>query len=408
VKDEILKIQLKRVNPFQGLVIDADVWQDAHDYHRSQQRLHLLAFHETGIVEGLEVVGNNPPNQSVVIQPGLAIDPEGNTIIVSQPQNYQIKMGQKGTVYLVIQFREIPMEPFQPPDGGQATRILEAYKIEQRDKLPEEAYLELARIDVDPGKESIKDARNPSRPGDSEINLNYRKEAKAAVPVMPVSEKPAVQEKPEKVVETAKAPAVTQETVTIGYAVLAGSDKKLHLNGLQNLCREAGRRNNVKFNVAQDVSLDTNLGRYMLLYLTGNSGFELTDEQQAALKGYLQSKGTIFGEGCTEEKEEGKSKGAREFGLAFNQLAGQLGCKLETVQHGHSLLSSANVFSAAPPGAEPNGLLLEGGNIIYSGSDYGCAWQGGHKDNLLSRDTIRAAFEIGENIVEYARMAKTA
>ena len=46
---DIIKFQLKRVNPFQGLVIDADTWRDAHNYHREQQRLHMLAFHKIGI-----------------------------------------------------------------------------------------------------------------------------------------------------------------------------------------------------------------------------------------------------------------------------------------------------------------------------------------------------------------------
>jgi hypothetical protein len=46
--------------------------------------------------------------------------------------------------------------------------------------------------------------------------------------------------------------------------------------------------------------------------------------------------------------------------------------------------------------------------MIYSGSDYGCAWQGGHKDDPLARDIIRSAFEIGINIVTYAYKRKGA
>jgi len=72
---DIIKFQLKRVNPFQGLVIDADIWRDAHNYHRDQQRLHVLTFHKTGIVEGLQVTANNPADLSVNIHPGTAIDP---------------------------------------------------------------------------------------------------------------------------------------------------------------------------------------------------------------------------------------------------------------------------------------------------------------------------------------------
>ena len=41
--------QLRRVNPYPGLMIDADVWRDAHEYHRDVLRLHHLALHGWGI-----------------------------------------------------------------------------------------------------------------------------------------------------------------------------------------------------------------------------------------------------------------------------------------------------------------------------------------------------------------------
>jgi len=403
--EDITKFQLKRVNPFQGLVIDSDTWEDAHNYHRNQQRLHLLAFHKTGIVRGLEVTGNNPANLSVTIQPGLAIDPEGNTIIVSQTQNYQIQTRQKGTIYLVIQFREVPMEPYQPPEGGQATRILEAYRIEQRDKLPNEPYLELARIDFDPAEEVIKDAKNPSKAGKNEINLSSRQEANVAAPAEPVAPAKAAAATIEPPSPT---PSPNRKTLVLGHAVLGEADKNLHIDGLHNLVKETNRENSFVFDVAENISLDKDINQYAMLYLTGNSSFELSEEQQAALSGFLQANGVIIGEGCSEGQEEAKSKGAREFGLAFNQLAGQLQCKLETVQHGHPLLSAAHIFSIVPRGAEPNGLLLEGGCMVYSGSDYGCAWQGGHEDDLLSRDIIRSSFEMGANIIAYAHMRNSA
>ena len=71
--EDLLKFQLKRVNPFQGLVIDADTWHDAHNYHREQLRLHYLAFHNVGIVDGLKVTANDPADLSVMIHPGVAI-----------------------------------------------------------------------------------------------------------------------------------------------------------------------------------------------------------------------------------------------------------------------------------------------------------------------------------------------
>jgi hypothetical protein len=399
--EEILKFKLKRVNPFQGLVIDTDTWRDAHEYHRSQQRLHMLAFHNIGIIEGLKIVANKPPDLSVSIYPGMAVDPEGNVIIIPETQNYRIQTHEKRTIYLIIQFREIPAEPFQPPEGGQPTRIIEAYRIQERDKLPNEPYLELCRINFDPTDKAIRDARNSSQIGKNEIDLNFRQET-AAVSKPPV-EQIAVQN---KIVPPVKQfVSFTEETIAIGHTVLGEAGRNLHSIGLQNLTKEIKRQCGFVASLSENITLDKKVNRFVLIYITGNSRFELTTEQQSALSEFLQSGGVIFGEACNEESQGTSSKGAKEFGLAFNQLANQFKCKLEVVQRGHTLLSACHVFSEVPQGVEI-AMLLEGGHMIYSGSDYGCAWQGGHQGKPLSRDTIRNSLEIGTNIVNYAQMIK--
>jgi hypothetical protein len=400
--EDIIKFQLKRINPFPGLTIDADMWQEAHSYHRDQQRLHILAFHDVGIVEGLEVISNNPPDRSVVIQPGMAVDPEGNAIIVPQPQHYQLQTRNKGIIYIVIQFREVPAEPYQPPEEGQATRILEAYRIQETAKLPDEPHLELARIDLSPDGEAIRDAKAKSHPGVNEINISFRREAK---PAAATSGPPVVPEKTGADVAEATGPA--QETVAVGHKVLGDAGKDLHCAGWRNLIREINRQDKFVASLSENISLSKNINRHTLIYLTGNSGFELTTQEQAALSSFLQSGGIIFGEGCYEEQHETESKGAKEFGLAFNRLASQLNCKLETVQRGHPLLSIVHIFSEVPQGAAP-AMVLEGGHMVYSGSDYGCAWQGGHQDEPLSRDIIRNSLEMGTNIIAYAQTMKAA
>lgn len=390
---DIIKFQLKRVNPFPGLVIDADTWRDAHNYHRDQQRLHVLAFHKTGIVEGLEVTAHSPPDLSVTIHPGMAVDSEGNVIVVSQAQRYRLQTQKPGVIYLIMQFREVPGEPYQPPEGGQPTRILEAYRIEERDKLPTEPYIELARIDFGRAEKiAIRDAKTPSNPGKNEINLLFRQEA------TPVA--------PEKVnVPAGGVTSRPQEVVTLGHAALGEAQGDLHCTGLKNLIREINRQDNLVVNLEENISLDKNINQYQMIYLTGNGGFEVTPEQQAAFGSFLKQGGVIFGEACFEGTGETRAKAAKAFGLAFNQLASQLKCKLEVVQRGHPLLSVVHIFSEIPPGAEA-GMLLEGNRMVYSGSDYGCAWQGGHQDRPLSRDIIRSSFEMGTNIVAYALMTK--
>ncbi len=399
---DIIKFQLKRVNPFQGLVIDADIWQDAHKYHRDQQRLHTLVFHKVGIVEGLEVIANNPPDLSVNIHPGIAIDPEGNVIIVSKTQRYRIQSGDKGIIHLIIQFREVPSGPNQPPEGGQPTRILEAYRIQEREKLPDEPYLELTCIDFDPAQEAIKDAKAPSNAGKNEINLSFRQVVTSVEPEKAVS----TPQKTNSVTKEAPISPPPVETITIGHAVLSGDSKDLHCQGLKNLAGEINRQGNFQINLVENIPLDNDIKQYTMIYLTGDSQFELTTEQQAALGGFLQSGGVVFGEGCSLGQEDAQ-KGGREFGLAFNQLASQLKRKLEIVQRGHPLLSAIHIFSVVPDGAE-SGMLLEGGGMVYSGSDYGCAWQGGHQEHPLPRDIIRNSIEMGNNIIAHARMNKAA
>ena len=77
IPKNIDKLTLKRVNPFQGLIIDDAIWRDSHEYHRNHQRLHSLAIHGPGIIAGLEVIANQSPDLSIIINPGIGIDPEG-------------------------------------------------------------------------------------------------------------------------------------------------------------------------------------------------------------------------------------------------------------------------------------------------------------------------------------------
>src|SRR5262245_60775193 len=87
--NSVPRVQLKRVNPFMGLMIDAQTWSDSHDYHRQAEQAHALALHGWGIASGLEVDAAEPADRSVWIRPGVALDPEGRLIIVAQPFRYQ-------------------------------------------------------------------------------------------------------------------------------------------------------------------------------------------------------------------------------------------------------------------------------------------------------------------------------
>jgi hypothetical protein len=388
---DLIRFQFKRVNPFQGLVLDADTWKDEQDYHRNQQKLHTLAFHGTGIVEGLEVKASQPPDFSLIISPGIAIDTEGNAIVVPKSQHYSLGSKNKGQVYIIMQYREVPTAPASPSEEGQATRILEAYRIREVTRLPDEPYLELARLNFDPSKKNITDARAPSNPEVNEIDLRFRQLAKAPLP--DVSE---ITLHPQPSAETAP-----QEKVILGHVALGEASHDLHSSGLMKLAHQVGSQTEYQAAV-EECNLDESITQHTLLYMTGKGSFTISVKKQDIINSFVQSGGTIFAESCAEQQDEG----VKEFGLAFNRLAEQLGKKLEVVQRGHPLLDCHHIFSTVPPGAKSEGLLMVGGQIIYSNYDYGCAWSGGYSDSPLPRDIIRGAFEMGVNIVTYANMMK--
>ena len=82
-----------------GLLLTAERWQRAHDYQRKRQNLHYQSINQPGIVCGLgvrvipapeEVAAQYRDNRWVQIQPGIAIDLEGNPIVVPHQINFRI------------------------------------------------------------------------------------------------------------------------------------------------------------------------------------------------------------------------------------------------------------------------------------------------------------------------------
>ena len=87
--EELLKqYPIRRIQPADGMAVTADVWEEAHEYHRRSQGFHALFSHGAGIVTGLEVIASDPPDTARDILPGIAADQEGQTVIVPPPVAY--------------------------------------------------------------------------------------------------------------------------------------------------------------------------------------------------------------------------------------------------------------------------------------------------------------------------------
>ncbi len=372
--NSVPRMQLKRVNPFMGLMIDAQTWGDAHEYHRQVEQAHSLALHGSGIASGLEVDASNPASQTVSIRPGVALDPEGRLIIVSQPFAYTISTSDPGLIYIVLMYREVPSN--RPEDqavsiedgASHSSRLLDAYAIYERDRLPDQPYVELARIQLADAKKPIKYAEEPTAPKANEIDTRYREHA-------------AIRPGPRTTLGVWKPDTVADKLANhmagptrLMSALSSGVDWQLR------------RRDQPS---GENSPLDCDL---LVMPVTPQT--TIADAEKTQLSNYLNGGGAMLIEACA-------SGGGGDAQRAMASIAQALGRKPQPVTRNHQLLIARHVFSAPPPGAVA-GQLFEGDGLLLSTSDYTCAWNGGTADKALDRSAIRTAVEFAENMLAYA------
>ena len=365
--EDFAKYHRERLNPFKGLIIDVAAWANAHNYHRDQQRLHAISMHKYGIVAGLEIVAWNPPDNSVVIYPGIAVDKEGNTIVVSEPQRFYIKTEDAGVAYLTIKFREVPQRITSSVDGDRAepAYILEAYLIEDQRHLPTENEIELARVSIKSKKAAILDAQNALDPEPNEIDTRYRQLGGSYL----------------------------RGDVAIAIIDLPGYGR--HQEGILNLVQTINLSTDYGASFKGAIGLSEEIRNCALVCLCSSRGFSFNQDQEKLLSNFLNRGGVILGDACTDTAEDKKA-----FNQSFVNLATRLNRNLRTVNKGHPILNSHYIFGSMPNAS--GGLMVEDQGMIYSDMDFGCIWTGGKADKPLPRDTIRDMLELGTNIAIYA------
>ncbi len=369
-KDDLIRqYPTKRVSPFDGMAVTAQTWADAHEYHRLSQQIQALFGHGPGILAGLQVLASDPPDSSVYIRPGIARDPAGQIIVISEAVRYDLARAE-GCLCLLLSYGEGRPAAGSGAEGG-ANYIQAAYAVEAKPQVPEGvAVVELARIRRRDAKSPVVDAVDPLRPGLNEIDLRCRREIGA----------PAAQ------------------AASIAVVPLGKGDQAPHGRGASHLARALSRAGQRVW--ADDgVSLDGGLQAYTLVCLVGQGTFQLTPDEMNALYAYLQAGGTLFIESCRRD-----AAGAAAADAAFSDLLGSLGIRPSPLPQDHSLLVEPYLFAAPPPGFEaaatPAVSVSDG--VILSSADYGCLWQGESNGRVPSREEIRAALEWGANIVAYA------
>ena len=365
--------ELKRVNPFRGLMIDEEAWADAHDYHRIQARLHLLSAHGWGIVEGLEVVADPQMPNTLVIRPGVAVDSQGRALLLAQDRRLPISAAPGSALYVVLRLREELAAPQRFwNDLDEYTRVIERCEALVQGGPAVAPALELARLTVGA---AARDAPDPLSPQPGEIDLRFR-------------EKLLVRPRPDL--------AVAQVAPAEGAVGVKAGPAASHRLGLRYLLREIGLTTAYRARWAGVFRLGEPLPPVSMLYLAGSGAFASADAAVATLREYLQGGGVLLADGCREGN-------VAEFAASVQALAGALGCSLAPVARWHPVLTARHVFGEPPLVGQDGASLAEGGGLVLSTADYGCAWQGGHGERPLPREAIRAALELGVNVAVYGR-----
>ena len=368
----------RRIKAVDGMAVTADVWQEAHDYHRQQAELHARFGHGAGILTGLEVVASDPADTAVYIRPGIALDPLGRTIVVAEPLSYDIGGATEGPFYLLLTFAESSARPSNGHiQEGAPLYISSEYGIEPVTDAGSIVGVELARMRRSARGAKVHDAADQSAPKTDELDLRFRVEIGGA--------------------KKRRAPASLAVVHLGGTGGQHGAGARYLAQALQTAGQPAWAED--------EATLGAGLGAHTLVYLVGHNGFQLDADQMNALYGYLQGGGTIFIESCRRDPQA-----AAAADNSFAELLTSLGIKLETLAAGHDLLTRPTLFAAAPPGFETDGLplLRVGEGVVVSNADYGCLWQGERRTGAAGRDAIRTAHEWGGNLLALAQARREA
>jgi hypothetical protein len=365
IEELLKKYPTKRIKPADGMAVTAEVWEEAHDYHRHSQGFHALFTHGAGIVTGLEVIASDPPDTSLYILPGIAVDQSGETIVLAQPVAYDIGNERDGLLYLMFSYAESkPRSDNGSPMEGNPLYVHGDFSIAAQPILPDEPGIELARINRSSRESVLVDAQDPLQPKLDEIDLRFRQEVGAPYGV----------------------------SVAVSY--LGDAADHRHGRGMTYLAQSLNHSGGYRVSVEDNVVIGPGIVTKTLVYLVGQGSFELSAGTMNGLRNYVsRGKGTLFIESMNPEAEH-----------TFLEFLSSKNMKPAALKPGHRLLTQPYLFAAPPPGYETDGKpsLMVTDGVIFSTHNYGLLWQGERRGRSASREEIRSATEWGGNIITYA------
>jgi hypothetical protein len=374
---------LQRLHVYDGLMINATSWHDAHKYHRDRQNIHYQSVYEPGIINGLGVrIVSAPKNAAdnckdglwVKVQSGLAIDVAGNPIVVDDSADFDrtvvriVPLKENTgvrTVYLHVSYDE---DESQKQKSG---RITECFRLDQVFQPAQSHQIELCRIQLQAGSNKLEYPEDILSPGINRLDFRFR------IPAKP---------RPQGVIRIG-ATFSTPQRICHNLQDLTASIPGLY-PALQGV---------VDGNVGlQDSQVVKN---YDLIYLPPEQFLNLDSDEVKSLKSLLETGGVVLVEIST-----GSGIEFREIQEKIDQQFNRLLTSWQEWNR-HILRSQPFLFTTPP---RINGELINLWNasgIVVVEGNLSSAW--GLEDYLggklhLERHEIRTAQEFGVNILHYA------
>ena len=369
----------ERLQASDGLLINAERWRQAHNYHRVRQNTHYQCLNQPGIVCGLGVRDIPAPSKVeakyrdgrwVQIQPGIAIDLAGNLIVVPTPYDFPVDLevatSEPLMVYLTVSY--IDPEDLRARDSRDTVR--ETYRFDQRNSTLEISEIEICRILLEPGKKDVTQPADAFFPGYNNINLRFRRQAQA---------------RPQAIVKLAQVThsdsGCDRNFFNLSYLLQSIEPLYSYLQGTE----EAG----------QVTLTEKSIQEYDLLYLTGQEALSFNKLDLESLSKYLNSGGVLL----VDAPRDATALIESTYSLA-EQLKNPLK-PLTELRRDHPLRVQPFLFAALPiVNQRPVEIATAGGIILIIG-DLASAW-GLDKELTLPRLAIRTAQELGINILYYA------
>ncbi len=373
----------ERLHIYDSLMMNARRWLLAHEYHRRRQNVHYQSLNQPGIVWGLGVRLIDPPAEAparfrdrrwIEIQPGIAIDLQGNPIVVDQSINRELRVATEApiaetvTVYLVVSYVE-PQNPEQP----QSSEVVrEWFRFDEKTTPPNEKEIELCRIKLQPGTVQLEKPADVLFPEANQLDFRFRTQAQA---------------RPQAIVRVAQiTPDYPDEWDRRDHDNLSYLMKAVA--ALYPALQEAGKVDQVTLQ-AKEIGAG-----YDLLYVALTTFQELDERERESLIEYLESGGVILVEAPTDREVP---ESFTTFIAQHLDGSSQLWQKLS---RNDSLRTEPFLFAALPIINQDSIEIWNGGGIILVMGELSTAW--GLDDQLsLSRNDIRTAQELGINILHF-------